>query len=158
MVYLILPGEDGEEIRVPTTKPLNDTVLAIFRAMPDLQDLWVASGTANEPHAWFIRNGDEVLWKARVKSRPNPRPRTVAQSPNANRWVDVGIVTPTEPTPDRDPGPPEDWPDYLEPGEKPSKWDEWFSRKHAGLIREEKASEARVEIARNKLRAMGIIL
>lgn len=127
--YLI-PDVESPDVRVRLTRPANDVILDLFAAAPDIQVVEVASGLSNEAHARYQRDGETVMWYARVQSRPNKRPRTVAQSPNAGTWVCVGAVEPTTPTIDREPGPPEDWEfEVRGDDEEPTKWDKWFAQK-----------------------------
>lgn len=121
----LMPDPDEPDVRLPLTRPVSDIVLDLFTAYPDHGPVFVCSGLTNEPHARYVRNTDgSVTWFGRVQSRPNKRPRTVAQSPNVGLWIDLGVVVPT-PVPDDRDAPPTFSEDLI--GDDPdSKWSQWY--------------------------------
>lgn len=125
-MYLILDPEDPE-VRVLIRRPVNDLVLDLFAKCADIEEVLIANGLTNEPHARYQR-GDAgvVTWSGRVISRPNTNPVTVGQSPNVGQWVDMGIVTPSPVPEDRDVPP--TFTEDLITDDPDSKWSQWFAK------------------------------
>jgi hypothetical protein len=144
-VYLILDPQEPE-VRVKVSRPINDVVLELFHAAPDIDIVEIATGLTNAPHARYQR-GDAgvVTWSGRVVSREAPDfitrtdpvsgerrrvrvKKQVLMSPNAGDWVPLGVLEPSPEVIRDHEGLPIEWDEDLVGDDPDSKWSEWYAK------------------------------